>query len=154
MEKSSRFYGAGWILSSARLGFAGGVGKGRFFSHSGWAGRKRFSADFRLGGRGRAKNGHNGRFLANWLFHVDSNLWRSSSSRKRILTVVPAVHDVINRFRILHAQLARHWEPLPTRPGTVDSENLTLARRRLPYSASYSFGYPRRTESELTGGPC
>ena len=68
MEKSSRLYGAGWILSSARLGFAGEVGKGRFFSHSGCARRERFSAGFRFGGRGRAKNGHNGRFLGKLAF--------------------------------------------------------------------------------------
>ncbi len=33
-----------------------------------------------------------------------------------ILTLIPAVHDVIHGPRILNAQLARHHQTLPARP--------------------------------------
>ena len=36
-----------------------------------------------------------------------------------ILALVPAVHHVIHRPRILDAQLARHGQPLSARPGSV-----------------------------------
>src|ERR1022692_4224230 len=43
-----------------------------------------------------------------------------------ILALVPTVHDVIHGPGILNAQLARHGQPLPTRPGGFDSEDCHL----------------------------
>jgi hypothetical protein len=40
-----------------------------------------------------------------------------------ILTLIPTVHDVIHGPRILHAQLARHGQPLAASPGSVKSED-------------------------------
>jgi hypothetical protein len=53
MEKSSRLYGAGWILSILRRLLRKGVGEARFLSRSGCAGRERFSAGLRSGERGQ-----------------------------------------------------------------------------------------------------
>ena len=39
------------------------------------------------------------------------------------LTLVPAVHDGIHCPRIFNAQLARHGQSLPARPGCVNSED-------------------------------
>ena len=47
-----------------------------------------------------------------------------------ILALVPTVHDVIHGPGILNAQLARHAQPLPTRPGSVNSEDFTHRRTR------------------------
>jgi hypothetical protein len=41
-----------------------------------------------------------------------------------VLTPVPSVHDVIHRPRILNAQLPRHAQLLPTRPKSVNIEDL------------------------------
>ena len=40
-----------------------------------------------------------------------------------ILALVPTAHDVIHGPGILNAQLTRHGQPLPTRPGGVNSED-------------------------------
>jgi hypothetical protein len=53
MEKSSRLYGAGWILPILLRHLQEAVGKARFFSRFRRAGRERFSEDFRFGGRKR-----------------------------------------------------------------------------------------------------
>ena len=42
---------------------------------------------------------------------------------ENILTLVPAVHDLIHDLRILDAQLARHGEFLPAQPISVNGEN-------------------------------
>src|ERR1035437_237217 len=49
-----------------------------------------------------------------------------------VLPLVPPVHDVIHGPRMLNAQLARHRPPLPTRPGSANSEDLHAAALRHP----------------------
>jgi hypothetical protein len=43
------------MVSTVRLGSAGGVGKSGLVSHSGSAGRERFSAGFQFGGAGKGQ---------------------------------------------------------------------------------------------------
>ena len=61
-----------------------------------------------------------------------------STSISYILTLVPAVHDVIHGPRILNAQLARHAQLLPTHPKSVNSDTCTKLNGTLPRSSSPS----------------
>ena len=60
-----------------------------------------------------------------------------------ILALVPTVHDVIHGPGIFNAQLARHGQPLPTRPKGVNSDTCRGLRKPLPSICDIAFG-PRR----------
>jgi hypothetical protein len=60
-----------------------------------------------------------------------------------ILALVPTVHDVIHGPGIFNAQLARHGQPLPTRPRGVNSDTCRVLRKPLPGICDIAFAARR-----------
>ena len=60
-----------------------------------------------------------------------------------ILALVPTVHDVIHGPGIFNAQLARHGQPLPTRPRGVNSDTCRGLRKPLPSICDIAFAARR-----------